>query len=409
MSSKTSHSKQAAMALPTNVRTDKTATVGDLPYGGSLSLVNTLDQLYALEPGWRKLENSGKGCPSVFQSFDWIASWSKVYLSNADVFELMLVAGHQDGELVFVMPLMKKRGAAAQILTWLTDPSGQYGDVLLAPDHSATVWMDAALSLLRKLKNVDLIRLRHVREDAVIHTYAQTKLKCARLFEQAPYLNLTAFASEQDYDARYNSQQRKRRKKIRKSLEEIGAVEFKSLPAGSLADQAMAEAISEKNKWLKERGRRNVILKCSAHMEFLKTLARTSKGAVETVVTELTAGGKAISWEIGFRFRNKHFAYITSHRTDLTDLSPGRLHMDLSQRKALNEGLSTFDLMVPNDQHKESWSSKMVATRDYYVPLTARGAVFGWLYLEQVRPLARNVYYKLPSSLLVWIQKIIQR
>jgi CelD/BcsL family acetyltransferase involved in cellulose biosynthesis len=46
------------------------------------------------------------------------------------------------------------------------------------------------------------------------------------------------------------------------------------------------------------------------------------------VVTELRAGDRPVSWEISFRYGGTHFAYITSHACDLTDLSPGRLHFD---------------------------------------------------------------------------------
>ncbi len=380
-----------------------------LPYGGAITLVSTLDQLSVLEAGWRKLEEGGQGVQSVFQTFDWIFSWCRVYLKGDNAPELMVLAGHQDGKLVFVLPLMISQTGPIRTLTWLTEPSGQYGDILLSPDQSATVWMAASISFLRQIKNVDLIRLRHVREDAKIHHHVSTRFNCARLFEQAPCLDLTQFGSAGDYESRYNSQQRKRRKKIRKSLEEIGAVEFQNLPPGILADTAMASAIAEKNEWLRARGRRNVILKCPRHMEFLKLLSRATNSAVETVTTQITAGGKPVSWEIGFRYNKTHFAYITSHLNTLTDLSPGRLHMDLSQRKALTDGMNTFDLMVPNDQHKESWSSKMVGARDFYLPLSLRGRMFGWLYLVQVRPLLRKAYYRLPRKWLLFAQKLIGR
>jgi CelD/BcsL family acetyltransferase involved in cellulose biosynthesis len=87
---------------------------------------------------------------------------------------------------------------------------------------------------------------------------------------------------------------------------------------------------------------------------------------------------------------------VNSH----TDLSPGRLHMDLSQRQALADGMTRFDLMVPYDPHKESWSSGQVMTRDYYLPMTLKGKIYGALYLRYLRPTLRKIYYKLPSSIL---------
>jgi CelD/BcsL family acetyltransferase involved in cellulose biosynthesis len=132
------------------------------------------------------------------------------------------------------------------------------------------------------------------------------------------------------------------------------------------------------------------------HAAFLK---RLQKGGFDVVVTELSAGGKPLSWEVGLRYRDHHFAYITSHVNALTDLSPARLHMDLSQRLALRDGMKAFDLMIPYDPHKESWSSATMGTEDYYLPLTARGRVFGRVYLETLRPFLRKAYYAAPENL----------
>ena len=173
----------------------------------------------------------------------------------------------------------------------------------------------------------------------------------------------------------------------------MGAVEFRILPSGTLSDAALTEAIAEKNLWLEERGRQNQVLRCPKLLKFLKDLSRTNGGCLEVETSELRAGGRAASWEIGFNFRGTHFAYITSHVNALTDLSPGRLHMDLSQRNCIHNGLKKFDLMVPHDQHKESWSSGFVKTSDYYVSLTLLGSIYGQVYLRTLRPVIRRMYY----------------
>jgi CelD/BcsL family acetyltransferase involved in cellulose biosynthesis len=373
-----------------------------LPALGHMSLVSTLQDLATLEPQWKNLEKSAKIKPSVFQSFDWISSWSKTYITGKT--ELCIVTGYVNDKLVFALPLMKDRRGPITVLRWLSEPFCQYGDALIAADQNPRTWLGNAVELIHKLKNIDIIRLRHVRADASMHDFCQTDMKDARLKEKAPFLGLTPYANESSYDARYTSTQRKRRKKIRKELEKHGSIDFRILPNGTIGDVAMAEAILEKNKWLGERGRQNRILKCPGHLKFLKELSRAKNTDVEMVISELQAGGKAVSWEIGFNFHGTHFAYITSHVNALTDLSPGRLHMDLSQRTCIKQGLQTFDLMVPYDPHKESWSSGFMATSDYYLPLTLSGQIFGRVYLRTLRPLIRRVYYKTPP----WVLKIVK-
>jgi CelD/BcsL family acetyltransferase involved in cellulose biosynthesis len=373
------------------------------PLESRLSLVTTLAALTALEPAWKQLERDCDSASGLFQSYAWVYNWCSAYIREGSSFELCILAGFEAERLVFVWPLMKVRESGLNIVKWLTEPFGQYGDVLLGKGQHAATWMTQSLSLLRRLKNIDGIRLRHVRDDAVCARFLEQQFDDARLTEFAPCLDLTAFADEAAYEARYTSVQRKRRKKIRKALEQIGEVDFHQIPAGSMADAAIDEALTEKTRWLAARGRHNRFLKCPVNAQFLKQLSRCRDEDFQTIVTEITVDAKPVSWEIGYNYRGTHYGYITSHREDMTNLSPARLHMDLSQRLSLKQGMQRFDLMVPNDAHKESWSSHKVACRDYYKPMSRGGYVYGQLYLRGLRPQLRSFYYAAPPWLLRWV------
>jgi CelD/BcsL family acetyltransferase involved in cellulose biosynthesis len=368
-----------------------------------LSVITTCEQLRALRKDWQQLEQTNQIETNLFCSFDWCMAWSETYAGEYSSRQArpQLVAGYDDEKLVFVFPLMLTRQLGINLLTWLTDPFGQYGDVLCAKGQNAKVWINAAVRLLSRLKGIDLFYLRHIRDDSIIAREARELFTDARVPEEAPYLDLTQFKTDEEYDARYTSVQRKRRKKIRKALEKFGQVTFSKLSPGTDADEAMRLAIAEKNAWLAERGRMNRVLKCPQHLQFLKTLSRNT-GPVQLVLSELKAGDKPASWEIGFRHGTKHYGYITSHLNSLTDLSPGRLHMDLSQRMCLADGMEKFDLMVPNDAHKESWSSAKAITNDMFLPVSARGRIVGFVYLRTLRPLLRSLYYYLEPTALRW-------
>ena len=367
--------------------------VGAIPATAHLSLVTSLANLRAMQEDWRALEESCTVKPSVFQSFDWIMAWSETYADSARGPELQLLTGYDQGKLVFVWPLMKTRRFGVATLAWLTDPFGQYGDILCQKDQCPKYWMSNAITFVKRLKGIDLLHLRHVRDDANMGARAKELLRDAKTPERAPWLDLTQFANEEAYDSRYTGSQRKRRKKIRKAIENLGTVDFKVLPPGILSDRAMDMAIAEKNQWLSERGRLNRVLGCPGHAKFLKNLSRRFGGSVDVIVSELTAGGKPVSWEIGLRSGQTHFGYITSHVNALTDLSPGRLHMDLSQRASLKAGMERFDLMVPYDAHKESWSSASEHTNDYFLPFSGAGWLVGHGYLQTARPVLRKLYY----------------
>jgi CelD/BcsL family acetyltransferase involved in cellulose biosynthesis len=376
-----------------------------LPYGARISSITTVQGLRHLEKHWRALEANTETPATVFQSFDWVSAWCETYATGDDGADIHVLVGYAGHKLVFLWPLAVQQRWGVRLLCWLTQPFGQYGDVLCAKGEDANLWIKAALTYLKTSKAADLLWLRHVRDDAAIAPIAKAQFKSAHLHEKAPYLDLTAFASEADYENRYTGSQRKRRKKIRKALEDMGPVSFTALPPGAPRESAIAEALAEKNKWLGGRGRINVAIGCPRHRAFLNRLASGASDALQMSLTEIKAGDRPISWEISFRFGGTHYAYITSHVNALTDLSPGRLHFDLSQRACLADGLKTYDLMVPYDPHKESWSSGMVAVDDYFMPLSRRGRLAGFGYMDLMRPLLRKAYYRMPKSLLKLINR----
>lgn len=372
-----------------------------LPAGAQLAAARSVADLSALASDWQGLEAANP--TSVFQSYDWAQAWAETVMGrDGENCEPLILHGRTaDGRLVFLWPLMRCRSRGITLLRWFSEPYAQYGDVLCAADQSVAAWMAASLSLLRRQRLGDLVHLRHVRADAQAHPFLSVGFSSGHLKEGAPRLDLRLYADEAAYEARYTGQQRKRRKKIRKGLEDaLGPVQFSRLAAGPEADAALDQAIAEKNAWLEERGRQNRIMNAPPHAAFLKRLLARQGSTLETVLSALTAGGKPVSWELGFRHQGSHYAYLTSHMNALTDLSPGRLHMDQSQRLCLADGQTVFDLMVPYDPHKESWSSVTTPVDDFYLGLNARGQAFGSLYLGLLRPLLRRAYYAMPANLL---------
>jgi CelD/BcsL family acetyltransferase involved in cellulose biosynthesis len=385
------------------------AAVQGLPLGSRLSVTTGAAGFMALEAQWLELEASCQSSRAVFQTFGWLSSWIEINKAFLPPDAIQIVTGFRNDRLVFAWPLMKAKAGPFTVLRWLSEPKSQYGDVLLASGECPNAWMGAAMELIRRVPGVDAIRLRHVRSDAAAALFLKQAFRDARLHEQASCLDLTRFADEAAYDARYTPAQRKRRKKIRKALEDgLGPLSFTILKPGPATDAAIDAAIAEKCLWIDARGRQNRVLSCPTLGSFMKHLARNRSAGTELVLSALSAGGREVSWEIGLRHNGTHFAFITSHVNALTDYSPARLHMDLSQRQALKDGMKAFDLMHPNDVHKESWSSGKTEVSDYYLPLSAKGAAYGAIYLERLRPRLRDAYYRMPPGLLKLLKPIIR-
>ncbi len=152
-----------------------------------------------------------------------------------------------------------------------------------------------------------------------------------------------------------------------------------------------------KQMWIAERGLHTSALRSTQMTAFLTSLSQRDGSRVKTVLSELKAGDRSISQELGLRYMGRHCAFITAHDPELTDLSPARLHMDRSQRLALADNIATFDLMVPGDAYKASWSSGTVSVSDFALPLSLRGVIHYTIYIRILRPMLRSAYLRAPG------------
>lgn len=375
------------------------------PLTGRISLVSNMAGLEQLAGDWRELHSASAHPHGVFQSVDWCLTWARIYAKPELGIEPCVITGYHDGNLVFLWPLMKVKHGPLTVLRWLTDPLAQYGDVVVRPGTDARPWCRGAMEILRQLRGIDCLRLRHVREDGAIYPFLEECFHRDGEADEAPFLDLTAYPTEAEYDKRYTREQRKRRGKIRKSLAAMGTVDFQMLPPGSLMDRAMEQAVTQKRQWLDERGLYSKPLHCPYLEPFLRELSRNSGGTVSLVTSCLRAGPRSVSWEIGLRLGTSHFGFITAHDTTLTDASPARLHMDMSQRQAIKDGMRIFDLMIPGDPHKQSWSNGRMAVHEYHAPLSVAGRLYGLAYLSLLRPVARRFYYSAPTQIRAWFTR----
>lgn len=378
-----------------------------LPRGGHMRLITTNRAFDHVAVGWRALEETCQVPPTVFQSYDWLKTWAESHITpNSDI-QLFVVVGYLANRLVYAMPLCINNSHGMRILSWASQPIGQYGDVLCDNAVDVSQWTSAAVVFIKQQKQADLLRLRHVRATSNVGPHAERQWYDAKLYERAPAMDLTRFSNEAHYDARYDAEQRRRRKRIRIKIEKIGPITYEVVGTNEVAE-TIDQALDEKLKWLKQRGRYSTAFHCPNHAVFLKTLALKPSATSHTIITRLSAGGKPVSWEVGIIYQGTQYLYLTSHMANLTDLSPGRLTFDLSQRQALQSGVKTYDLMIPYDKHKESWATAAEPVNDFYLPLTLSGAFYGHLYIGWLRPLLRKAYNALPKSALQNLQKILR-
>ncbi len=375
------------------------STAAEISAPLEVSRVSTLAELCTLEAEWKTLEDRLCDSQLVFQSFDWCSTWSEVFLPVCPHLQLCVFTVRRSGQLLAILPCMIDRTNGLKVLRWLSEPYAQYGGMLCDPTANVTAICSALMDAIANQHSIDLVYLRHVRASSASWSLAATHLHPTGYHEIAPFMDLSAFDTDEAYLARYTKSQRRRRKKISNAISQLGTVTFRKLTSGTEFEKICNHLIVNKRTWIAERGLHTTALHAPQLERFVTELSRREASRLETILSETLADGRSISHELGLRYKGRHCAFITAHDPELTDLSPARLHMDGSQRLALADGMTTFDLMVPGDPYKESWSSGNVAVADFASPLTLRGRLHHTFYLRLLRPIMRKAYLKAPGAL----------
>jgi CelD/BcsL family acetyltransferase involved in cellulose biosynthesis len=361
--------------------------------------ISSLADLAALGDDWKSLEIRLADSQLVFQSHDWCSAWAETFMEEPSPYTLCVLVARRAGQTSAILPAMVEDRHGLKVLRWLSEPYAQYGGILLAPGEDEATIAAAFFDACTAQKDIDLLHLRHIREDTFAWTFAEAHVKPSGYRETAPYMDLSAFADDAAYQARYTKIQRRRRKKISNAIGQLGTLSFTKHNNGEDFDRLCSQVIGHKQAWIAERGLHTTALHCPRLCAFLRSLSHRKDSTIATVLTETKAGDRSISQELGLRYNNRHCAFITAHDPALTGLSPARLHMDRSQRLALADGMDIFDLMVPGDAYKASWSSGAVEIADFARPLTIRGRLHHLVYIRTLRPLLRALYQHSPGAL----------
>ena len=138
-----------------------------LPNNSYLTLITSFRAFDRLREEWSGLETRCAQPPTVFQSYDWCRKWSDVYAAPDSQNEIFIIAGYRQNKLVVVWPLVRRSHRGLVILTWMTQPIGQYGDLLCDANIDSAGWLSAATKFIRSAKAADCMHLRHVREKRI--------------------------------------------------------------------------------------------------------------------------------------------------------------------------------------------------------------------------------------------------
>lgn len=356
-----------------------------------LECIETIEALDDLREDWMRLEQAAARPQNFFQSHSWCSAWARVYLNDSGSAALKTIVGRVNGRVVMIWPLMVVRHGPVTVLKWLSDPVGQYGDVLLDPAVDTEDWLTSAWIRIGHDPDIDAIALRGVREDARVHAFLAARCDAPTEQQLAPQLNLKPFATVEDHTRSLSKNQRSQRKKLLNRLRSSGPVSFEIHRGDAHFETAVSQALAFKKEWLEANGFASGIVGDPRYERFLLELGRADPEAVAAGV--LTCAGEPLSIDIAYAYRQRYYGTVIAENAAADARSPVKVHFDLRQKRCISDGFTEFDLMAPETDFKQHWTDGTTVVRDFVAPINLWGFFYCTVFLRTLRPFFKQIYY----------------
>ena len=283
----------------------------------SIEIVDDRAGFEALELEWNSLhEKAGRRHHLALQSHAWLSEWCAAFdldAPNAST-RLAIAVVRQGDTACLICPLAVHRRYGVSRLIWMGQPASQYGDVLPDPERASAI--EIAIAFNRVLADVapDIVDFRRVRSDAAIRPFLKARGGSVIAENNAPFIDVAKVSSVEHYAARFSTTARKNRRRLRRRLEEKGAVRFQIMPPGDAASAAMRLGLGFKRDWLVRRGEICSALCDGKLHDFLTAAARRHDSNFKPFVSVMYCGDEEISVQFGIVTDDRLALHIIAYK-----------------------------------------------------------------------------------------------
>jgi CelD/BcsL family acetyltransferase involved in cellulose biosynthesis len=205
--------------------------------------------------------------------------------------------------------------------------------------------------------------------------------------ESCPFIDLSSYKNLQDFLAMLSTKHRYNLRRRRRLLESEGAVTFKVLGPADIA-----ESQRDLREMLAHHSRRwpNAYKAPNFHTNLIQD------GVAEGLVhfSKLCLNGKAISWRMGFTYRDRRYSYMPAYDIEYERFSPGQLHLLLCIGEAIGRRLTVFDQLRGEETYKAGWTNQVERLCTLRIAGDSLGSRLRNIATDQVKPALARVAYR---------------
>jgi CelD/BcsL family acetyltransferase involved in cellulose biosynthesis len=338
------------------------------------------EDLSAVEPDWRDFERRADG--TVFQSFDWLATWQRHIGTLASV-RPAIVVGRNAGGILFMLPLATRAVGFARELIWLGSDLCDYNAPLLAQRFSerfdragfTALWAGITDCLQRNARHrYDVVNLTKM--PAMVGSQPNPMLHLGvTVNPSGAYLTHLAGDWETFYAAKRSSTTRRRDRTKRKRLSDFGEVRLVNPESAADILSALDLLMVQKARLFSHMGVGNLFAR-PGHAEFYRALASEPATRPLVHVSRLDVGAAAAAVNLGLTYRDCYYHLLASYDDgDLSRFGPGAAHLHDLLHQAIDRGFKVFDFTIGDERYKRDWCDSEIKLHDHISAATWRGAL----------------------------------
>ncbi|WP_036281487.1 GNAT family N-acetyltransferase [Methylocystis sp. ATCC 49242] len=335
--------------------------------------VETIAAIDALAAEWTALERLTREATG-FQSYRWCRAWLSTARENGASLRPRILCIRDDERLVMLWPLQIEHRFGVGVARWIGEPMTQYGDALAAPGEGRERWRKIAEGEMSRWRDVDLFAFTRLRADSVVAA-CNARTPAAGECLAAPFVDLRAM-------------QRRRRKSLERRarrLAELGPTTLAEAQTPAEREELTRRALALKREWLRRKGLVSAGLSSPITEEFLSALAR--EGFMR--VFSLRVAKDVAALELGFVSSDAYRSLLGCYDPRFAEGSPGQALTGGLIERCAEEGLATYDLLLPADAYKLTWATGETPVRAQFRAMTFKGRLAAFA-LARLRPMAKR-------------------
>jgi CelD/BcsL family acetyltransferase involved in cellulose biosynthesis len=337
-----------------------------------LSIVQDLE---AVRDEWQAFERQAASTP--FQTYRWMRAWQAA-IEGAKTVSPLIVLGHRDGRLAFILPFAVERRRGVRRLVWFGHELADYNGPLIEPQTLKRL-PESFVSDMLDYARTQVPGIDHMCLAKQPETLGGRANPFAR-FRGVPFTcdahSARLSDNWDDFSQAHRSARSLRRlREKEKRLARQGDVAFEAVIAAAERERLMDRLIAWKVAQLTARGDR-VPFADPAARRLLCALARTTADDPRFRLYALKSKGSALALAFCLVGHGRLVYYLCAYEEGPSArFSPGLLLLVHIFKAAIDEGLEVFDFSNGDEDYKAQWIDRSDAIFVSLMPFTFKGRI----------------------------------